>query len=185
MKKWIAVGMVLALALAAGAQQASAEVKVRFELENSETGEKGANISARAGDKLTLKLFVKNEEREQAVITTDLTAAIPDCIVHAQDVDTYNKKRNKKFTEVQVVPNDLPAGTVLTLDAEAQSSLGNFDSASGSVTLVASKATGSTRARGGIFQRIFLQAVARAILASDDTAATAEADFSAIKLMFR
>lgn len=185
MRKWIAVGMVLALALAAGAQQASAEVKVRFELENSETGEKGAHISARAGDKLVLKLFVKNEELADAVITTDLTAAIPGCVVQAQDVDDYKQKRNKKFTEVQVVPNDLPAGTVLTLDAEAQSSLGNFGSASGSVTLVVSKASGGTAARGGIFQRIFLQAVAHAILASDDTEAAAQADFSAVKMMFR
>ena len=100
MRKLIAGAAVLALALSWGAGQAAAEVKVRFQLTNEDTHMTGKHISASPGDRLVLKLFVQNLERATAEITTDLEAAIPGCIVNAQDVDTYKQKRNKKSIDL-------------------------------------------------------------------------------------
>jgi hypothetical protein len=175
----------LALALALGVGQAAAEVRVQFELENGETGEKGKHISARAGDKLVLKLKVKNLEISKAMITTELTAAIPGCVVEADDTSHYRLKQQRKFQRKEVVPHDLAVGTTLVLHADVQSSLGNVGSDDASVTLVAGKAAGS-HSPGGIFQRIFLQAMARAILASDDsTDVTVSESFTGIKNLYR
>lgn len=186
MKRMLTTGAIaLALALVMGLGQAAAEVRVMFELENSSTGEMGKHISAQAGDKLVLKLKVKNLEQSAADIQTDLTASIPGCVVEATDTSSYRNKQQKKFQRKETVPSDLVVGTTLLLHADVVSSLGNVGSDDASVTLVAGKAEG-THARGGIFERLFLQAMARAILASDgETEETMSESFTGIKFLYR
>ena len=181
MRKLTAGAIAVALALAVG--QAAAEVRVTFVLENAETHEIGKHISASPGDKIVFKLFVKNLERERAEIVTDLTASIPGCIVNRSDTDDYRRKRNKKFRYVDVVPKG--ESGVLNLSATATSSLGNVDSDTASVTVAASKSSGAGHRSGGIFARLFLQAMMRAMLASDDSADQVQSNFSSVKSLYR
>ncbi len=172
------VSSAIALALVAtlGVHEASAQkgkdrrnpnpIRVQLTATNLTTGESGKNISASAGDEVSISLRVDNRSGEAQNAVVHVVGGIPGCMIDQTVVEFFELSQRKEAEVVGVVPEG--ESGVLTVDVTVSlPKTSDVVSASGSVAFGGLLKVAAPP-NGDLLRRLLLQAVVRSLVTLND-----------------